>query len=141
VWEWVLESVMRREKRRKEAERGEKGDREREGEIVSKHIFSISFVASIQNKTSFGLLKVSRPMLRMKNKLSGFVWTKVITLSNFYCIIYFLGSSISSLFFSTFTIFSISSSLSLLSLSLISLFSSIPISLHSLFFSSFSVIT
>ncbi len=66
--------------------------------------------------------------------LSGFFWTKVITLSSFYCVIYFLGSSRSSLFFSTFTIFSISSSLSLLSLSLISLFSSIPISLHSLSF-------
>jgi hypothetical protein len=50
--------------------RGEKGDREREGEIVSKHIFSVSFVASIQNKTSFGLLKISTPKLRMKNKLS-----------------------------------------------------------------------
>ena len=33
--------------------------RGREEEIVSKHIFSVSFVVSIQTKTGFGLFKIS----------------------------------------------------------------------------------
>jgi hypothetical protein len=45
--------------------------RGREEEIVSKHIFSVSFVVSIQTKTGFGLLKYL--MLRMKNKFSFFI--------------------------------------------------------------------
>ncbi len=56
MWLRVLESWIRRQKRciyDKDFSRG------REGEFVSKHIYSTSFVVSIQTKTGFGLLKIS----------------------------------------------------------------------------------
>ena len=56
VGAWVWDKEGEKDVKRQE---GERRETEREGEIVSKHTLSVSFVASIQNKTSFGLLKIS----------------------------------------------------------------------------------
>ncbi len=115
--------------------RGRQREIEREGEIVSKHTLSVSFVASIQTKTSFGLLKISTPMLRMKHKLSFVIRFFLDQRDHIKRLLLYTLFSWFFYLFSLFLVFLYLLYLFLffLYVSSLSLFSSIPLSLHSLF--------
>ena len=121
--------------------RGREG-RQREREILFPNIFLAFLLLQAFGQKPVLVCKIYL-MLRMKNKLSGFVWTKVMTLSGLYCSIYFFLVLLSLFYFSLLYLSSLSLPLFFSSFSIfaISLLFYPSFSLLSLFFSSCSLIT